>query len=66
MTKASKVLKLLEEEGTAAQLGTVPNASVVNKEDKGYGFCPTCGEPGVSRERRIDGFAECENGHKFK
>lgn len=30
-----------------------------------YGFCPTCGAPGRTRERRPDGNDTCNNGHKY-
>ena len=31
-----------------------------------YGFCPICGKPGVTRERRLDGNDTCSNGHTYK
>jgi hypothetical protein len=31
-----------------------------------YGLCPTCGAPGVSTERRMNGDTTCQNGHKHK
>jgi len=31
-----------------------------------YGFCPECGEPGYSRERRLGGYTFCIAGHKWK
>lgn len=31
----------------------------------GYGLCPTCGAPGVLRERRPDGNDQCANGHWY-
>lgn len=30
-----------------------------------YGFCPICGKPGVSRERRPDGNDKCQAGHQY-
>ena len=30
-----------------------------------YGYCPKCGQPGVSRERRPDGNDRCGNGHTY-
>jgi len=30
-----------------------------------YGFCPICGAPGVSRERRPDGNDRCANNHVY-
>ena len=30
-----------------------------------YGYCPTCGSEGVSRERRIGGNDKCSNGHEY-
>jgi hypothetical protein len=30
-----------------------------------YDLCPTCGAPGISRERRIDGNDRCKNGHVY-
>ena len=30
-----------------------------------FGYCPTCGAPGVSRERRPDGNDTCQNGHEY-
>jgi hypothetical protein len=30
-----------------------------------YGFCPTCGSDGVSRERRPDGNDICRLGHVY-
>jgi len=32
----------------------------------GYGYCPVCGEPGRTRERRVDGNDMCNNGHIYK
>ena len=34
-------------------------------QTKGYGVCPRCGAPGVSRERRIDGNDMCSNRHTY-
>ncbi|MCK9434995.1 MAG: hypothetical protein M0R32_09305 [Candidatus Cloacimonetes bacterium] len=34
-------------------------------QTKGYGLCPRCGAPGISRERRIDGNDMCENRHTY-
>ena len=37
-------------------------------EDEGpsvYGYCPKCGAPGHSRERRLNGDDKCTNGHKY-
>lgn len=31
----------------------------------GYGYCPTCGSPGVTRERRPNGNDTCSNGHTY-
>jgi RNA polymerase-binding transcription factor DksA len=31
-----------------------------------YGYCPDCGEPGVTTERRIDGLTTCAKGHKHR
>lgn len=31
-----------------------------------YGFCPECGAPGISRERRPEGNDRCANGHVYK
>ena len=30
-----------------------------------YGYCPECGAPGVTRERRPDGDDKCSNGHRY-
>ena len=30
-----------------------------------YGYCPRCGELGMSRERRLNGNDRCENGHSY-
>jgi hypothetical protein len=30
-----------------------------------YGYCPTCGAIGVSRERRPNGDDRCSNGHVY-
>lgn len=30
-----------------------------------YGFCPQCGAPGKTRERRINGNDTCMNGHVY-
>lgn len=30
-----------------------------------YGYCPKCGEVGISRERRPNGNDVCENGHTY-
>ena len=37
----------------------------VDKPTKDYGGCPTCGQPGVSRERRPKGNDTCRQGHKY-
>lgn len=29
------------------------------------GYCPTCGAPGVERERRLNGNDTCKNGHVY-
>ena len=34
-------------------------------ETSPYGFCPTCGGVGRTRERRLDGNDRCENGHVY-
>jgi hypothetical protein len=31
-----------------------------------YGYCPTCGGLGLSRERRPNGNDRCENGHEYQ
>lgn len=36
-----------------------------DSKDEPYGICPTCGEPGVSTERRMNGNSVCVNGHTF-
>lgn len=30
-----------------------------------YGYCPHCGNPGINRERRIDGNDTCSEGHVY-
>lgn len=30
-----------------------------------YGYCPYCDQPGISRERRLDGNDRCSNGHIY-
>lgn len=30
-----------------------------------YGYCPVCGAPGYSREKRPGGNDTCVNGHKY-
>jgi hypothetical protein len=30
-----------------------------------YGYCPACGAPGKTRERRPNGLDTCENGHTY-
>lgn len=30
-----------------------------------YGICPRCGAPGFSRERRVNGYDTCNNGHTY-
>lgn len=41
-------------------------AHIVDAKDVApYGFCPLCGAPGVSRERRIDGNDTCASGHVY-
>lgn len=30
-----------------------------------YGYCPQCGAPGITRERRINGNDKCGNGHIY-
>lgn len=36
------------------------------KTQIGYGWCPVCGEEGVSAERSPDGNTVCVNGHEYK
>ncbi len=38
----------------------------IQKDDSPYGRCPQCGALGVSRERRINGYTRCENGHAIR
>lgn len=33
--------------------------------DSVYGHCPTCGAPGITRERRPNGNDKCANGHTY-
>jgi hypothetical protein len=42
-----------------------PRKPCYSSEEAPYGYCPACGGKGVSRERRIDGFDKCENGHYY-
>lgn len=37
----------------------------MSKNENPYGYCPICGAPGVSRERRPNGNDECQNGHIY-
>lgn len=37
-----------------------------NTQAAPYGYCPECGEPGVTRERRPDGDDKCVNGHRYQ
>jgi len=30
-----------------------------------YGYCPQCGAPGFTRERRLNGDDICERGHRY-
>jgi hypothetical protein len=39
--------------------------SITSEIDIGYGFCPICGSPGISRERRPNGNDLCRKGHKY-
>jgi len=34
-------------------------------EEVPYGYCPVCGTPGISRERRPNGNDRCRNGHVY-
>ena len=34
-------------------------------KDNPYGYCPICGSPGKSRERRPNGNDKCHNGHTY-
>ena len=34
-------------------------------QQSSYGFCPECGAPGVTRERRPNGNDTCTNGHTY-
>ena len=38
----------------------------VQEIDAVYGYCPTCGAKGVSRERHPDGSDICTSGHTYK
>jgi hypothetical protein len=41
-------------------------ANLLNPQNKNvYGFCPICGSPGKTRERRMNGDDICEKGHKY-
>lgn len=35
------------------------------EESAPYGYCPACGTPGITRERRPNGYDMCENGHQY-
>jgi hypothetical protein len=41
------------------------NQRMAALQDQGYGFCPSCGSPGVSRERSVDGNTKCASGHVY-
>lgn len=34
-------------------------------EENVYGYCPKCGAPGKSRERRPNGDDRCDNDHRY-
>jgi hypothetical protein len=42
-----------------AKLDVLPNATAL------YGYCPTCGAAGTTREKRPDGNDRCESGHTY-
>lgn len=44
-------------------LGLRPAAQT--EREAPYGYCPECGAPGVTRERRPDGDDKCSNGHRY-
>lgn len=45
---------------------TTPSAAAeVGEKLSTYGFCPKCGEPGVTRERRLGGNDQCKAGHTY-
>ncbi len=39
--------------------------SVPQETTAPYGYCPACGSPGLTRERRLNGYDMCENGHQY-
>jgi len=44
----------------------IPMSGARNMKPNVYGYCPECGEPGINRERCINGFTSCKNGHKWR
>lgn len=52
-----------EDEGSS--LRTTPVAAYKTAGNAPYGYCPDCGAPGVTRERRLNGNDYCENGHPY-
>lgn len=36
-----------------------------NLDANTYGFCPFCGQPGISRERRLNGYDKCKGSHNY-
>jgi hypothetical protein len=55
--------------GKPEVLGPGPNGitfTVKSNEDAPYGYCPMCGQKGVSRDRAYrDGNTRCSNGHEY-
>ena len=50
----------------AVTVAAVPAAQPAREPVAVYGYCPTCGAKGVSRERSPDGSDICASGHTYK
>ncbi len=50
---------------SASAICEVCKGDYLNPPKLPYGYCPKCGNPGASRERRPNGYDECVAGHKY-
>ena len=50
---------------TYARAALIASAADKQPPKPPYGLCPRCGEPGVSRERRPNGYDKCRMGHEY-
>lgn len=66
VVEIASALDVLRQGGTLDAKRINAILALANEDDiSPYGFCPICGEPGTTRERRPNGDDACANGHRY-